>query len=113
MNAPFGLPRAARRLSQGRSGSNRSASASMLGPNAVCAKCETPIRDRSTLQERGGKIYCCNNCAGLDQGTTAAADSSCAQCGLPIVLIATQVERNGRTYCCLNCAEVAEVSAAG
>lgn len=84
----------------------------MLEPNAVCAKCETPIHDRSTLQRRGEKIYCCNNCAGLDQGATVAAESSCAHRGLPIVFIATRVERGERTYCCLNCAEAAEIGAA-
>ncbi len=29
----------------------------------TCAHCDTLIVDRSTMVERDGKTFCCNNCA--------------------------------------------------
>jgi hypothetical protein len=28
-----------------------------------CAHCNTPIVDESTMVQRDGKTFCCNNCA--------------------------------------------------
>ncbi len=33
-----------------------------------CAHCKTEIRDQSTMVQRNGQTYCCNNCAMADQG---------------------------------------------
>jgi hypothetical protein len=32
-------------------------------PMKKCAHCDTPIVDESTMVERDGKTFCCNNCA--------------------------------------------------
>ncbi|HLF08215.1 MAG TPA: hypothetical protein VI789_02560 [Dehalococcoidia bacterium] len=32
-------------------------------PHTTCAHCGVPIVDHSTMVERGGKTYCCGNCA--------------------------------------------------
>lgn len=73
----------------------------------TCAHCGTLIEDRSTMQTRNGKSYCCPNCANLESGATGESVGECAHCGTPIVFIATKVDRDGAQYCCLNCAELA------
>jgi hypothetical protein len=79
----------------------------MLDQNLTCAHCSTPIEDRSTLQKRGDKVYCCPNCANIAQGAGGTSSISCAHCGTPVVFITTKVEHEGKTYCCLNCAQAA------
>jgi len=32
-----------------------------------CAHCGVEIRDQSTMVQRSGKQYCCNNCAMAEQ----------------------------------------------
>lgn len=36
-------------------------------PHATCAHCGVRIVDHSTMVERGGKTYCCPNCAEADK----------------------------------------------
>ena len=73
--------------------------------NVTCADCHVPIVDASTMATRGGKSFCCENCAatGMTQ-TSQAALGTCAHCHVPIVDPSTRVERDGETFCCPNCA---------
>ena len=34
-----------------------------------CAHCDVPIVDNSTVVQREGRVYCCNNCAMAAEGT--------------------------------------------
>lgn len=38
----------------------------MEGSGSKCGHCNVEIRDRSSMVERNGKHYCCNNCAMAD-----------------------------------------------
>ena len=40
----------------------------------TCARCSVPIVDRSTLVERGGRTFCCGNCAAAMQRAETATD---------------------------------------
>jgi Prokaryotic metallothionein len=74
-------------------------------PHQTCAHCGVEIGDHSTMVERDGKAFCCNNCAAFATGQTAqAAMGTCAHCHSPIVDPSTRVERNGEMFCCPNCA---------
>ena len=44
--------------------------------NELCAHCDTLITDRSTVVQRDGKIFCCNNCATAFDRAQAAPDES-------------------------------------
>jgi hypothetical protein len=83
----------------------------MLEKDVACAHCGTQIEDRSTLQTRGDKVFCCPNCANIASGAGGTAATNCGHCGTPVIFIATQVERDGKTYCCLNCAQAAGATA--
>lgn len=39
-----------------------------------CAHCDTIITDRSCVAERGGKTYCCANCAKAAERAVAPPD---------------------------------------
>ena len=82
--------------------------------DVTCAHCNVRIGDHSTMVERDGQTFCCNNCALMGAGHPPAkgGDTTCAQCKVPIVDTSTQDERTGRTYCCPNCA-AAMIQAAG
>jgi len=77
-------------------------------PHETCAHCGVTITDRSTMAERAGMTFCCNNCAVTGMGqtsqTTQAALGTCAHCHVPIVDPSTRTERDGQTFCCTNCA---------
>jgi hypothetical protein len=74
-------------------------------PHATCAHCNVQITDHSTMAERNGQTFCCNNCAAMASGQTSqAAMGTCAHCHSPIVDPATRVEGEGEVYCCTNCA---------
>jgi hypothetical protein len=63
------------------------------------------IGDHTTMVERDGKTFCCNNCAVFASGQTAGmAMGTCVHCHSPIVDPSTRVERNGEVFCCNNCA---------
>jgi hypothetical protein len=75
-------------------------------PHATCAHCGTAITHHETMQESGGRTYCCRNCLAM-----AKADASevpgrprCAHCESSIVDETTMVNRKGQTFCCENCA---------
>lgn len=74
--------------------------------HASCAHCQTTISDHTTMVERGGQTYCCNNCAMMAEGQTPmhTGKATCAHCNSPIMDTSTQVERGGQTFCCNNCA---------
>lgn len=73
--------------------------------HATCEHCGVTIGDHSTMVERAGKTFCCNNCASAMTGqTNQAAMGTCAHCHIPIVDPSTRVDRNGEMFCCPNCA---------
>jgi hypothetical protein len=73
--------------------------------HTTCAHCGVTIADHSTMVERAGNAFCCNNCAATTMGQTSqAAMGTCAHCHIPIVDPSTRVERNGEMFCCGNCA---------
>lgn len=75
-------------------------------PHATCAHCGTAITHHETVQESGGKTYCCRNCLATASGAASevAARPQCAHCDSSIVDETTQVERGDQTFCCENCA---------
>jgi hypothetical protein len=78
-------------------------------PTTTCAHCDVTISDDSTMVTRGGKSFCCENCAATQQSqtlnqTSAPALGTCAHCHVPIVEPSTRAERDGQTFCCINCA---------
>jgi len=73
----------------------------------ICAHCGTTITHRETLQESGGKTYCCRNCAAMASGRTSEGSGQpvCAHCESAIVDATTAVHRGSDTFCCANCAD--------
>jgi hypothetical protein len=79
-------------------------------PTTTCAHCDVTIIDDASMVTRGGKSFCCENCAATDQSQTlsqasAPALGTCAHCHVPIVDPSTRAERDGQMFCCNNCAE--------
>lgn len=80
--------------------------------DATCAHCNVRITDTSTMVERGGQQFCCNNCAQMAGGQALASEgqlaqmgaTTCAHCQMAIIDASTQVTRGNQTFCCTNCA---------
>jgi hypothetical protein len=73
--------------------------------NVTCAHCDVSIVDDASMVTRGGKTFCCENCAAMITGQTSMpALGACAHCHVPIVDPSTRVERDGESFCCNNCA---------
>jgi len=49
--------------------------------NTFCAHCDTLITDTSSVVEREGKVFCCNNCASAFARAQAAPDETPAVSG--------------------------------
>ena len=79
-----------------------------------CARCQMPISDPTTEVSRGGKTFCCGNCAAAVDSEVAADPSGancCAECGVPIVDESTMQTRAGERFCCANCLNAMETFA--
>jgi hypothetical protein len=78
-------------------------------PHAACTHCGSTIVDHTSMVEKDGQIFCCNNCAQMmsDDEDGGRTDSKCAHCQVRIVDTSTQVDVSGETYCCRNCAAAA------
>lgn len=76
--------------------------------HANCAHCGTAITHHETMQESGGKTYCCRNCLVMASGASIEGGSGgtvCGHCESAIVDETTQVDRGGQVFCCENCAD--------
>lgn len=74
-------------------------------PHATCAHCNVSITDHSTMVERDGKTFCCNNCASMMSGQASQGSGpTCAHCHSTITDTSTLIQRDGMTFCCNNCA---------
>jgi hypothetical protein len=82
-------------------------------PHASCAHCGTTITHHETMQESGGKTYCCRNCLVMASGATTELGGRprCAHCESAIVDESTKVDRGGQTFCCENCADAVSAGA--
>jgi hypothetical protein len=82
-------------------------------PHATCAHCGTAITHHETMQESGGKTYCCRNCLAMTAGVTAELGGRprCAHCESAIVDESTKVDRGAQTFCCENCADAVSAGA--
>lgn len=80
---------------------------------ATCAHCGTSITHQETMQESGGKTYCCRNCVAMASGagTELAGRPHCAHCESSIVDETTKVERGDQVFCCENCADAVSAGA--
>ncbi len=86
-------------------------------PHATCAHCKVQITDRSTMMERDGQQFCCNNCAQMASGQSPVSGGQmaqmggtiCAHCQMPITDTSTQVTRDDQTFCCNNCANAVAI----
>jgi hypothetical protein len=80
-----------------------------------CARCQMPISDPTTEVSRGGKTFCCGNCAAAASGGASdpgpRAAECCAECGVPIVDESTMQTRVGERFCCANCLNAMETFA--
>ena len=80
--------------------------------DVTCAHCNVRIGDHSTMVEREGQTFCCNNCAQMAGGQPLASGGQvaqmggtvCAHCQMGIADTSTQVTRGTQTFCCINCA---------
>ena len=82
--------------------------------DASCSHCGTPITDRTTQVEVGGKTFCCRNCVAISAGTSFLPDApTCAHCRLSIVDTSTLARRGELTFCCTNCATAMTAGAGG
>ena len=71
-----------------------------------CACCQMPISDRTTQVIRGGKTFCCPNCAAaMERGGAEPPKNAptCVECGVAIVDRSTMRTRAGESFCCPNC----------
>jgi hypothetical protein len=82
-------------------------------PHTTCVHCGTAITHHETMQESGGKTYCCRNCVAMARGATdeGSGRTRCAHCESVIVDETTKVERAGQAYCCDNCADAVSAGA--
>jgi Prokaryotic metallothionein len=81
-------------------------------PQATCAHCGTAITHHETMQESGGKTYCCRNCLAMAAGAIGLGGGPrCAHCESAIVDQSTKVDRGGQTFCCENCADAVSAGA--
>jgi hypothetical protein len=76
-------------------------------PHTTCAHCGTTITHHETVQESGGKTYCCRNCVAMASGASREGTGQpvCAHCESTIVDTTTAVYRGSQTFCCANCAD--------
>jgi hypothetical protein len=82
-------------------------------PDVTCAHCGTAITHPETVQQSGGKTYCCRNCVAMASGTKTqgAGLTVCAHCESTIVDETTAVHRGSQTFCCGNCADAVSAGA--
>ncbi len=80
-------------------------------PHATCHHCEVEISDHTSMVERRGELYCCENCARAMLGGVEGNGDRCAHCGTLIVDKRTAMFRGSLRFCCNNCAEAVPVEA--
>ncbi|MEA2639897.1 MAG: hypothetical protein QOF51_1291 [Chloroflexota bacterium] len=84
----------------------------MMRDASMCAHCNEPILDPTTMVTHGDLSFCCPNCAAAMEESGSGSDPHarvhendlvCAHCGVAIVDETPMESRGDRAYCCTTC----------